>query len=671
MSANVAGLVGARGIALYVAVAAGHFVLRRRHDPEGVLAHVPAHLPDAMERSGAPKVAPGVVGVRLACAGEPLGLLVVEKATPAARARAPAGLPLIAAAAALGLGAARSRATAARVRQNMTIAREGISSVTHLLAVKPDELLLRESDRRFPVRGLDFAKSASEARHAVEHAVRGTDAEHGALGVGFDPTLPFDPWVAVGMSDEVAARLGRHPRPVGTLGAVAIGGRVVRTRDVTKHPEFGGYPPHHPDVRSLLGVPIRIGDQSLGNIYLGDKRDAVEFSADDQALVEVLIAQAALVLQEATFRETISAQRAELTAILENAPHAILFVEAGSDRVTANRSAFELFGFPLVPEAGRHQYAPRVFRPDGTPAAFADLPSSRALAGETLRATEQVLERADGKRQPILSAAVPVRNKRGEILGAIVTMEDVTPLKELEKLREEFAAVVAHDLRGPIQAILLQVQALARDARGDEVTASRKALERIEASARRLGKMTAQLLDAAAVDLSSVALDKRRIDASASVRALIEQLTLAFGGHPILLELSEPGPAVVVDPARFDQIVQNLVENAAKYSPDGAPIVVRVAVEGGAVAIAVVDEGPGISADELPRIFDRLYRHRRAPRTKSGLGLGLYITKGLVEAQGGRISVTSEVGKGSAFTVCFPSAPREVERGEGAPAAPG
>ncbi len=662
--------LGATGLALYLtADDEGGLQLVRRQDPKGALADLPEHqtLEDAvpvdggMDSARRPEDAawgpgagalltrhsdggrvrwiPLIVGAHLE------GLLVVAGPDVWPQDEIEM-LDLAGCVVALAIAGASARRDVAQLRANMRAARDGVAAVAGVL-VSPSP------DHHRP-RGAAKAISQVALRSLVEHAVAATGAAYGALGIGVDPALPFDPWVSVGMDDDVAARIGRHPRPVGTLGVVAVDGTGVRVRDVRSHPAFLGFPPHHPLLSSLLGVPVRSGGRSLGNLYLGDKRSSPGFTADDQALVEVLAEQAAMALHYAVLLSTIDGQRAELSAIVDNAPHGILFVEAGTDRLTANRRAVEIFGTPLTPEGGRAQYASQLRRSEDLPLSIEELLSSKALRGETTRTMEHVIVRPDGTRVPILAAAAPARDEKGDVVGAIVTLEDITALKELEQVREEFAAVVAHDLRGPIQAILLQAEALEKKAVGDVANVPRRALEGMARSAARLGQMTSDLLDATRVDLRRVTLEKRPIDAADAVTALIDRLAPALGRHPVTVETSQPRPIAFVDALRFEQVLQNLVENAAKYSSQSAPIVVRLAADRGGLRVSVIDQGIGIAAEEQPRLFERLYQSRRARGLQRGLGLGLYIAKGLVEAHGGRISVTSELGKGSSFSAWFP-----------------
>jgi signal transduction histidine kinase len=238
---------------------------------------------------------------------------------------------------------------------------------------------------------------------------------------------------------------------------------------------------------------------------------------------------------------------------------------------------------------------------------------------------------------------------------------------ELDRLREEFVAVVAHDLRNPIQTILLQTESMLRLANGfylNDVPVA--AVQRLARSAERLGEMVNDLLDASRVEASRLDLRPQPLDLARAVGAVVERLRPVLGSHHTEVVTEEQAPVMVAaDPGRLDQIVTNLVENAAKYSDPSAPITIRVRAERGGGAVVIEDRGVGIASHELPRLFDRFYQTSRARARKTGLGLGLYITRGLVEAHGGRIDVRSEPGLGSAFTVWLPK-PEEV--GDGAPA---
>jgi signal transduction histidine kinase len=229
--------------------------------------------------------------------------------------------------------------------------------------------------------------------------------------------------------------------------------------------------------------------------------------------------------------------------------------------------------------------------------------------------------------------------------------------QRLASLHDELSAVIAHDMRSPISSMLLQIDLLmdGGDSAPDQVFVPTAALDRLRRAAQRLSRMAEDLLDASRIELGRVALERRQVSLRDVIGNLVAQLEPTFGGRPVEIDANADAPLVFADPLRLDEIVTNLLENAAKYSMPGRPIKVRIQRDGGGATVTVKDEGSGISGDELPKLFDRFFQAKRLRSKKAGLGLGLYITKGLVEAHGGRIWVDSVVGQGSQFHVWLPS----------------
>lgn len=288
----------------------------------------------------------------------------------------------------------------------------------------------------------------------------------------------------------------------------------------------------------------------------------------------------------------------------------------------------------------------------GAPLGFAAL---RRLLSRGPRTVPHPL---DDRRLPYLymGAATPiVFGLFGHLLGRHADQAQAAH-EDVERLREEFAAVVAHDLRNPIQAILLQLQLLLRKAPEGPVMVTAPALQRLQRSGQRLARMVDDLLDATRIEASRLSLRRETVSLPDAVTALVERIRPTLGAHPIEITVDGEPPPVTADPTRLDQILTNLVENAAKYSPDTAKISIHVRAAAGGAEVSVQDLGPGIGPEELDRLFDRFYQSKRAREKKTGLGLGLYITKGLVEGHGGRLDVRSELGKGSTFAVWLPRA---------------
>ncbi|MBI4494049.1 MAG: sensor histidine kinase [Chloroflexi bacterium] len=230
--------------------------------------------------------------------------------------------------------------------------------------------------------------------------------------------------------------------------------------------------------------------------------------------------------------------------------------------------------------------------------------------------------------------------------------------EELERLREEWTSVIAHDLRQPATVITGYAGLLARLAQQHlAVPQEQKAVEHILASARQLDRMIADLLDVSRLEAGRLTLERRPVDLVVLVREVVERTAVMVQGCPLRVEAAEDLPPVEVDPGRIEQVLGNLLSNAAKY---GAPKTeIRVAVERRAegVEVAVSNRGDGIAPEELPHLFTRFYRARQARAgTVHGLGLGLYISHGLVEAHGGRLWAESDPGQITTFRFVLPAA---------------
>ncbi|MGI5864454.1 MAG: sensor histidine kinase [Myxococcales bacterium] len=227
------------------------------------------------------------------------------------------------------------------------------------------------------------------------------------------------------------------------------------------------------------------------------------------------------------------------------------------------------------------------------------------------------------------------------------------------RMEQDYAGMVAHDFRDPLAALRAQVGALRRRARGDEVSVRVSDLERLERLERRLDRLVGDVVDAMLVESGHVPLRRRAVELTSAIPNLLRRLGPTLASHPVSLMVEGQPPAVFADPARTDQVLVNLLENAAKFSSAGSPIEVLVAPARGGARVSVRDHGVGIVPEELERLFDREYQARRARENKTGLGLGLYLTKGFVEAHGGSIEVESTPGRGSTFHVFLPAPARK------------
>ena len=350
-----------------------------------------------------------------------------------------------------------------------------------------------------------------------------------------------------------------------------------------------------------------------------------------------------------------AAERNWLHAVIEDSPVGIVRVEdAGGRRAVANRRAEDLFGKSLPPEGGIAQYVGKIFRPDGTVLPFDGLAVSRALKGEKVAPEEQVLRRPDGREVHVLVSAGPIRIRETTV-GAVVAYEDITRLHELEQLRDEWNSLVVHDLRQPITAIVGQAGFLQRYYTNELGERGARIVEGLLSATRTIDRMVGDLLDSSRIETRRLQLAPETIDLGVLARDVVDRLSTSATNHRLRVDIAEPIPPLVADPTRIAQVIGNLVSNAAKYGEAGTEIRVEAAARDCVVEVAVSNRGVGIAPEDLPRLFTRFYRTDQA-RTGGveGLGLGLYISRGLIEAHGGRIWAESIPGQVTTFRFRLP-----------------
>lgn len=235
--------------------------------------------------------------------------------------------------------------------------------------------------------------------------------------------------------------------------------------------------------------------------------------------------------------------------------------------------------------------------------------------------------------------------------------------REVEHLRDGFISLVAHDLRTPLGTVTSGVTLLERLAPGEHATdREARILRAIHASARAMTKIVSDLLDASRLEARRLSISPEQLDLVPLLLRIVEWAPPeALRGH--LIRLVPPGalPPVLADPVRVEQVLSNLLSNAGKYSPAGTEIVLEARPGPGEVTLSVTNAGPGIAAADLPRVFSRHFRTGAARSGRApGLGLGLYIARGLVESQGGRMWAESEPGVRTAFSFTLPRAPARL-----------
>jgi len=218
----------------------------------------------------------------------------------------------------------------------------------------------------------------------------------------------------------------------------------------------------------------------------------------------------------------------------------------------------------------------------------------------------------------------------------------------------ELISMVSHELRGPITAVK-SYSSLLQD-RWDRLDDDAKLmmLRQVNLEADRVFRMVTELLDVSRLQLDRISLRRGPVDLAAMAESTVERVTMEWPTLRATFRFADDVPVVDADPDKLRQVLTNLVENACKYGEAG-PVEIAADVVDGAVRVSVRDQGPGIAEADLPHVFERFFRGDQAQPT--GIGLGLWICRGLVEAHGGRMTVESEVGAGTTLSFTVPIGP--------------
>ena len=450
----------------------------------------------------------------------------------------------------------------------------------------------------------------------------------------------------------------------------------VRLADLPDYVRALGFSADLMRSKTFLGTPMRHRDVHVGHFFLAEKEGAPEFTGDDEEVVVLFASQAATAIANARAHSAEQRARADLEALVETSPVGVVVFDARTARaVSFNREARRIVEGLRTgdrpPEALLGVLTCRFA--DGSEVELAELPLARVLGEATaMRAEEIVLSVPDGRSVRALINVTPIRAEAGEVVSVVVTLQDLAPLEELERQRAEFLGLVSHELRTPLAAIKGSAAAVLGAAPALAQAEVHQFFRIIDTQADHMQGLIGNLLDAGRIEAGTLSVAPE----PSEVAALVDRARSAFLGagarHGVRIDLPEALPAVMADRERIVQVLNNLLSNAARYSPESSPIRVEAKREGAHVAVSVRDEGRGVPPEMLGQLF-RKHVALAGGDAEGGIaasGLGLAICKGLVEAHGGRIRAESKgLGKGARFTFTLPVAEGEAARAKARPAA--
>ncbi|HSP15541.1 MAG TPA: GAF domain-containing protein [Thermoanaerobaculia bacterium] len=349
---------------------------------------------------------------------------------------------------------------------------------------------------------------------------------------------------------------------------------------------------------------------------------------------------------------------ARLDSILGSMTDGLWVYDASGNVVDVNQAALTMFGLGSRNEAVENSsFARFALRyPDGRTISQHDLPHARALRGQTVPDYLAIGKHAiSGKDLDLSIAAAPIESNG--IVGAVLVIRDITALQELDRKKDEFLSVASHELRTPLTTIKGYTQLLSQTVNDLPPQERGTYLSAVLGEIDRMMGLISELLDVSRIETNRLQIHPQPIRWIEFLERRAAAFRVQNPGRTINFAAETPETIVNADPDRMRQVIDNLLSNAIKYSPDGSEVDVRVASGEGFLRTAVIDHGIGIPSDEISQLFERFHRARNvSSRYYGGLGLGLYIAKAIVVAHRGTISVESEEGHGSTFTLALPQA---------------
>ncbi len=417
-------------------------------------------------------------------------------------------------------------------------------------------------------------------------------------------------------------------------------------------------------LRQMSALPLMYRHSQVGVIYVFRAAVNVGFTDADRQLLAAFADQAAIAVSNARLYQNAVRERQQFAAIIEQSADGVMILDSRW-RITAfNRAMEQLTGWSREEALGRPcAEVLGIKNAQGVNICLVDCPLQRRPI-EANPIVEGWVEGRDGRRRYVQSRYATQHGAQGELGGAIANVRDITEQRIEAEMQSTFFSVISHELKTPVSIIKGYAETLARpDANWDAETI-RNGLVIISEEADRLARQIQDLLDTSRLQAGGLRLEV----SDWSLQYLAEQVAERFApqtNERFTFELRFPPdmPAVHGDYERIREVLENLVSNAIKYSPDGGTIRISGRPEGDRAIVSVADQGIGIAPEEQRKLFQRFYRaDNRLRRETQGAGLGLFLARAIVEAHGGRIWVESQPGRGARFSFTMPlTTPRLTE----------
>jgi signal transduction histidine kinase len=423
-----------------------------------------------------------------------------------------------------------------------------------------------------------------------------------------------------------------------------LAGHSLRTRTACVREGF----------RSCVRLPLLARGQVLGllNIQSPDQRD---FERDDLELLTAIGNQIGIAIANAQLIEDAERRRATLDSVMNSLVDGLILLNHHRLISYVNPCAETILDLPAGDLVGQtlaamgHAIAGRVDEPEAMLRAL----EAAASNVEDTPTVEFSLNKPETRTLQV--RMFPIHRPEDGWQGMALLLHDITRERELDQMKSQLLSTISHELRTPLASIKGFATTLLREDVDWDETSRREFLSIIDEESDRLSELIGNLLDMSRIEAGELPVEPEPIDLVPIIQETLAEFQMMTRDHHFRLHLPATIPLVMADPRRTRQVLRNLVENAVKYSPGGGPISIAARPSEGTIVVSVADRGIGIDPQQLARVFDRFYQVDSAStRQVGGSGLGLSISKAIVEAQEGSIWAESEAGVGSTFYFSLP-----------------
>ncbi|MDQ7024453.1 MAG: ATP-binding protein [Anaerolineae bacterium] len=413
-------------------------------------------------------------------------------------------------------------------------------------------------------------------------------------------------------------------------------------------------------LRQSVAMPL-LFDKSPMGLLIVFRSYEVEVTRNDVQILQSFADQAAIAVHNAQLYENINRERQQLRAILDYSGDGVMILDANLNILQINRSFEYMSAWRAEDAVSLHQddviIWANIEHNDLQDAIQQGWPQKRSEseASDTLY-VEGELQRRDGMEVSIGITYAPLFNEDGKLANIIANVRDITNFRKAQEMQNVFISTVSHELRTPVTLIKGYASTLTREDAQWDMNTVKQSLEVIEEEADRLTELIEDLLTASKIQADrNIKLNLADVRLDQIAKHSLERLRVQSTRHEFVLSFQDNFPTVSGDAKLLRQVIDNLLTNAIKYSPSGGTITIGGRYSGESVTIFVRDSGEGIAEEEQRKIFERFYRIDSKLTSKTqGTGLGLYLSKAIIEAHNGNISVKSHIGHGSTFYFTIP-----------------